>query len=864
MQTIRPGSFEYLEAKIRRDATGTLFGRDFERICQWYLEHAPLYRGKFRKIFPWSEWEGRWGPDCGIDLVAETFDGKFWAIQAKAVSPNRAITKAQIDSFLSESNRRQIAYRLLIATTDELGARARRTIDEQEKRVSFLGRGDLLNTDIVWPTTIGGHTSKRRLAKPRPHQRAAVNAVLQGFDRHTRGRLIMACGTGKTLTGLWIHERLESRRTLLLVPSISLAQQNLCEWGRHARKDFDFLVVCSDASVGSDEHDPAIRHVAELGIDVTTDPAAIATFLSARRRRPAVLIATYQSSDRVSAGQRRARKPFDLALCDEAHRLVGDMKGRFATVLDDRKIRCRRRLFMTATPRYFTQRVRQRAADHGLEIASMDDSAMFGPEFHVLSFHDAISAKPTPLLTDYRVVVIGVTNAEAAAWVEKGKLVRTRDGAATDARTLARQIGLAKAIREYDLRRVITFHKSIRRASQFVDAGHRDSLPATISELPAASRPSGILWTRHISGETPASKRAATLRALAELPPHARGIISNCACLGEGVDVPALDGIAFIDPKRSVVDIIQAVGRVIRRSPDKTIGTIVIPVFVDESTDASRAVEHSSFAPVWQVLKALRAHDQRLADELDAMRASIRTTGTSTQQPRLPNNVILEIGGILPPHFAEAFYVRVVEHATQPITQEDVLIELVRAHSVVRSRDLNRAGVSRVAVQRALARGAIVQQSRGVYSLPDFVADRTATIALVALRTPRAVLCLLTAAELHGMATVEPKHVWIMVDKSAHKPVDVDGLTRVIRASGNALTAGVNLLQRNEQQLRLTSPAKTVADCFRYRAIVGEDTAIAILKECLRMKKATAEEILKMAEIDRVARIVQPYLKALG
>ncbi|MFM7207334.1 MAG: DEAD/DEAH box helicase family protein, partial [Planctomycetaceae bacterium] len=671
--TAAPGSFERLEATIRRDSVGTLLGRDFEWVCQWYLEHAPLYRGKFRKVWRWADWPDRWGPDCGVDLVAETHDGKLWAIQAKAVAADRSITKAEIDSFLAESNRRDISYRLLIATTDDLGRNARRTIDQQAKRVSFVGRGDILAADVVWPTKVGGTAPRPARAKPRPHQRAAVNATLRGFRHHARGRLIMACGTGKTLTGLWIHERLKSRRTLLLVPSISLVQQNLREWGRHARDDFDCLVVCSDESVASDRDDPALRYIAELGIDVTTDPTEIAAFLAKRRRRPAVVIATYQSSDRVSKGQRRARKSFDLTLCDEAHRLVGDARGKFATVLDDRKIRSRRRLFMTATPRYFTQRAKDRAADQDLEVASMDDVDTFGPEFHVLKFYDAITAKPKPLLTDYRVVVIGVTSAEAAAWVAEGKLVRTRDGANTDARTLAAQIGLAKAIREYDLRRIITFHRSIRRASKFVDRDQRDSLPAVVEKLRPAARPSGKLWTRHISGETPASKRASMLRALAELPADTRGLIANCACLGEGVDVPALDGIAFIDPKGSVVDIIQAVGRVIRLSADKTIGTIVIPVFIDQTSDAEHALEQSAFDPVWQVLKALRAHDQRLADELDTLRTSVgkQPGGRIT----LPTNVILDVPTLALKDFEQAFYVRAVERASErpPLTIEKIL-----------------------------------------------------------------------------------------------------------------------------------------------------------------------------------------------
>jgi superfamily II DNA or RNA helicase len=667
-----PGTFEYLEAKIRRDATGTLFGRDFEAICQWYLQNEPLYRGKFRRIWRWNEWPDRWGPDCGIDLIAETTDGKLWAVQAKAVSPLHTINKAEIDSFLAESNRREIAFRILIGTTDRIGPKARRTIDEQHKRASVVLRGDLVSAGLRWPNRVGGKTPTPKKAKPRPHQRKAIRDVLRGFKTSKRGRLIKACGTGKTLTGLWVAEALKSRRTLLLVPSISLIQQNLREWGRHARDDFDCLVVCSDQSVASGG-DPAMRYTAELGIDVTTDPQVIATFLAARRRRPAVVFSTYHSSDRVSIGQKRAKKTFDLTICDEAHRLVGHVDSKFATILDDKKIRSEKRLFMTATPRYFSQRALERAADDELQVVSMDDVDQFGPEFHVLNFHHAITAKPAPLLTEYQVVVIGVTQAEAAKWVREGKLVRTMDGMETDARSLAAQIGLAKAMRRYDLRRVITFHRSIRRASRFVDANQLDSLPSVIDRLSSRSRPSGRLWARHISSETPASKRASRLRALADLPPGTRGLISNCACLGEGVDVPALDGIAFIDPKGSIVDIIQAVGRVIRLSPDKAIGTIVIPVFIDQSEDADYALEQSVFRPVWQVLKALRAHDQRLADELDSLRTQV-----GSQRGRricLPPQVRLEIPSLLLKDFEQAFYLRAVQASSEKprISLEQIL-----------------------------------------------------------------------------------------------------------------------------------------------------------------------------------------------
>ena len=387
------------------------------------------------------------------------------------------------------------------------------------------------------------------------------------------------------------------------------------------------------------------------------------------------MISTYQSCERVAKGQAKAKRKFDLTICDEAHRLVGHVDSHFATVLDDRKIRSHRRLFMTATPRYFTQRAKDRGAEQDIELVSMDDESLFGPEFHVLSFHDAITASPEPLLTDYQVVVIGVTDAEAKAWVADAKLVRTRGGLETDARTLAAQIGLAKAVKEYNLTRMITFHRSIRRAARFVDDSARDSLPAVIEQLRPASRPTGRLWARHVSGETPASKRASLVKELGDLPTGVRGLISNCACLGEGVDVPALDGIAFIDPKGSVVDIIQAVGRVIRKAPNKKTGTIIIPVFVDESEDADHALEGSAFQPVWQVLKALRAHDRRLADELDQLRTSLRRQATPGQRIKLPANIVLDVPRLLLKDFEQAFYVRAVMAASErpPLTVEQIL-----------------------------------------------------------------------------------------------------------------------------------------------------------------------------------------------
>ncbi|MFM9959788.1 MAG: DEAD/DEAH box helicase family protein [Planctomycetaceae bacterium] len=669
------GSFEYIEAKIRRDAEGTTFGGDFEWLCQWFLENAPRYRGQFETVWLWKDWPDRWGPDAGIDIVARTRTGELWAIQAKAFGPHRTIPKSEIDSFLSESNRPQFAYRLLMATTDDIGATARRSLHGQEKPVGLVLRGHFLTEEVQWPVQIGGTASRLPRWEARLHQAAAIDAVVNGYRDHDRGQLIMACGTGKTLTALWIAERLQSSLTLVLVPSLSLVQQNLAEWGRHSTQDFDTLVVCSDESVVQRNEDTALQSTADLGVKVTTKSAEIQEFLVQHRKRPAAVFATYQSSDRIATAQAGTTKQFDLAICDESHRLAGHAEGLFATVLDGKKIKASKRLFMTATPRYFKDHVKRRAAELELELVSMDDAHVFGPEFHVLTFHEAINAKPEPLLTDYQVVVIGVTDREAQAWAEEARFVRTADGLRTDARTLAAQIGLAKAMRKYDLRKIITFHSSVAKAARFVDATLRDSLPGVIPHLTESSRPSGELWTKHISGHTPAGQRATLLKGLGNLPDGTRGILSNCACLGEGVDVPVLDAVAFIDPKRSMVDIIQAVGRVIRKAVGKQIGTIVIPVFIDESEDADHVLSQSAFEPVWQVLKALRAHDRRLADQLDQLRLSLGRWSESSGQIKLPTNIVLDAPQLLQANFEQAFYVRTVEQTTDtpPLTIEQIL-----------------------------------------------------------------------------------------------------------------------------------------------------------------------------------------------
>jgi superfamily II DNA or RNA helicase len=626
-------------------------GRMFERLCRWYLQNAPEYRLRVRKVWLWEEWPGRWGPDCGIDLVAETFDDELWAVQAKAYDPAHTVTKTDVDSFLSESGRTQFSFRLVMATTDGIGANAYRALVSQEKPVGLLMRSHLDVADVEWPDDLASlHAPRRPAATPRPHQQVAIREVVEGFGKADRGQLIMACGTGKTLVSMWISEALRSERTLVLVPSLTLMSQTIHEWTANAGEPFDYLAVCSDETVT--DRDAMVSHTADLGLPVTTDPAAVADFASRPGRR--VVFATYQSSPRLADAHALGAPAFDLAVADEAHRCAGPATGDFATILADDRIRASKRLFMTATPRYFTNRIKQIAGEADFEVASMDEEHKFGPVLHRLTFGEAIRRD---LLSDYIVLVVGVDEGTYRAYVERGELVTPDGRVITDARLLASHIGLAKAMRDYDLRRVVSFHGRVKRAEEF-----SSFFPEVVKWMPPDRGPSGTIWSDYASGEMSSGKRDALLSRLRNLDGGVRGLLSNARCLAEGVDVPALDGVAFIDPRGSRVEIIEAVGRAIRKSPEKKVGVIVLPVFIAGEDDPEQALNDSAFKNVWEVLKALRAHDEVLGEELDTLRRRLGVAKTADW--KRPGKIVLDVPAWVGADFVRAFDVRLVESLT--------------------------------------------------------------------------------------------------------------------------------------------------------------------------------------------------------
>jgi superfamily II DNA or RNA helicase len=641
------------------DADGVKRGRQFEHFVKWFLKNDPEWATQVDEVWLWNDYPGQWGRDCGIDLVFKDKNKKTWAVQAKCYSPDYEITKSDVDKFLSESNRKKIDHRLLIATTDRIGANARQVLAAQEKSVVRYHLTHFESAAVDYPDSIERLSVAKRKPPPeldRPYQIEAIDKVISAFQTADRGQLVMACGTGKTFICLWVKERLKAKRTLVLVPSLGLLSQILSDWTFAAREQFDALCVCSDQTVNKDEEDEPISFVSDLPFPVTSDVSEIAHFLKQDRHQ--VIFATYQSSPLIAEAQKNNDPPhFDLVIADEAHRCAGKSDSPFQTVLDDGLIKSDRRLFATATPRVYRASLKKTAEEFGVEVADMSDEKSFGKRFHTLTFGEAIKLG---WLTDYRVLIVGVDNERIKEWIENRRLVATDTGLATDARSLAGQIGLLKAIKDWNLRRLISFHGRVKRAREF-----SEDIIQVGEWLDAEHKPSGNLWAEYVSGEMPTIDRKKKLSRLRNVGKDAIGLLSNARCLSEGVDVPALDGVAFIDPRSSEIDIIQSVGRAIRLSDDKTMGTIVLPVFIDQTDDAEKALRASEFKPIWDVLEALKSHDERLSDELDQLRIDLGAKRKRSVGANDLAKIVLDLPTTVNEDFAQALRAYLVAQTTE-------------------------------------------------------------------------------------------------------------------------------------------------------------------------------------------------------
>ena len=632
-------------------------GTQFEHFVKWFLKNDPEWSTQVDQVWLWDEYPDSWGRDCGIDLVFKHKNGESWAVQAKCYAPTTSITKADVDSFISESNRDGIDKRLLIATTDLIGTNAKQVCDAQDKPVTRFLLSHFEDADIEYPANLDDLPKAKRKDKPKPrdHQIEAIEAVASNFRDVDRGQLIMACGTGKTFTTLWIKEKLGVESTLVLLPSLGLLSQTLHEWTLAANDEFQVLCVCSDVSVGKKSSDEAVHSIADLAFPVTSDAGAIKAFLSSSGKK--VIFSTYQSSPLIAEAQLDQTVPtFDLAIADEAHRCAGKVTGDFSTILDGEKIRAKKRLFTTATPRTYSSSVKKAAEDRGVEVVGMDDETVFGKQLFALNFGEAIKRG---LLTDYRVVIIGVDDPTISAWIENREILKADSDIEMDAESLAAQIGLLKAIKDYDLHRLISFHSRVSRAEDFSQDIHK-----VLGWIDEKHKPSGELKSDFVSGEMPTDKRRRKLAQLKGLKNNERGLLTNARCLSEGLDVPSLDGVAFIDPRSSQIDIIQAVGRAIRLSENKKAGTIVLPVFIGNSDDPEQALEEGNFKPIWDVLNALKAHDDVLADELNQIRTELGRKNGSRVALNSFSKIYLDIPVGIEKSFGDSLSTLLVENVT--------------------------------------------------------------------------------------------------------------------------------------------------------------------------------------------------------
>lgn len=663
----------YFEAKTQRGK-----GTAFERLVRQFLLTDPRYAERFDEVWMWSDWPERGArPDRGIDLVArERETGELCAVQCKFYDPDTGvITKGDVDSFLAESGTGEFTSRLFVSTTEHWNSAAEETVSRQAIPVSRIGLEDLFNSSIDWDSfsletpEVMVRTGGKSL---REHQKRALDAVAAGLSTADRGKLIMACGTGKTFTSLRIAEAMAGSggKVLFLVPSIALLSQTLMEWSAESEVPLRSFAVCSDTKVGKGRKRTSLSEdisVVDLAIPATTDGAALADRLT-RRAAPVngtapmtVVFSTYQSIDAVAQAQKLGAPGFDLVICDEAHRttgatVAGTDESAFVRVHNDDYIHASKRLYMTATPRIYDDSTKARAGQKNAILASMDDVETYGEELFRLGFGEAVSRS---LLTDYKVLVLTVSEDQIADQMQSSL---AQDGQLTldDA---ARIVGCWNALakRSVDtadygkdiqpMRTAVAFARDIKTSKRFASSFRNvaedyrltltdepegpelpDDADGIDSDTPTQKR-LGSVEVRHVDGSMNIMERNGLLSWLsgdlgapaptrhASSGPQAGGseetsvscrILSNARCLSEGVDVPALDAVMFLSPRKSQVDIVQSVGRVMRLASGKRYGYIILPVAIPTGMSPEDVLsDNDTFRVVWEVLQALRAHDER-------------------------------------------------------------------------------------------------------------------------------------------------------------------------------------------------------------------------------------------------------------
>ncbi|CDO48670.1 DEAD/DEAH box helicase [Bartonella tribocorum] len=633
------------QAKSPREL-GTLF----ENLVMVYLSEDPLQKQEYEKVQTYLEWAKEHdedGRDIGIDLVATIRDqGGYAAIQCKCYDASHIIKKEDIDSFIAASGKKIFTRRILVDSTESNWSdNANNTCDGQEVRIQQINLFDLENSQIDW----GAYKERgQAVLKEQPkkklldHQIEALERVCEGLQEADRGKLIMACGTGKTFTSLKIAETIagKGKRVLFLVPSLALMSQTIREWTLDTEIPLRSFAVCSDTQVGKRRKG---KHDDESGLDAS-DLVLPATTDSQELARKAnktsldvmtVVFSTYHSIQVISDAQKEYDLPeFDLIICDEAHRTTGVVLGtdkhesEFIKVHDNSIIRGKKRLYMTATPKIFADSAKKQAHEMNGILASMDDEALYGKNLYTYTFSKAVKNE---LLVPYKIIILGVNEEEVSESIQH---LMTDENYELTLDDKTKIIGCYQALSKIDLkvdlsddpnpmRRALAFCKDIKTSERIRDTFNSQEIQKELYNLHKLYKETPPLQCTfaHIDGTQSAKKRNEALDWLKEdAGENTCRVLTNVRCLSEGVDVPALDAIMFLHPRKSQVDVIQAVGRIMRRAKGKKRGYIILPVGVPAGISAEEALKYNKrYSVVWQVINALLAHDENFEITLNQM-----------------------------------------------------------------------------------------------------------------------------------------------------------------------------------------------------------------------------------------------------
>lgn len=587
-------------------------GLIFELLSYCYLVTTPVHQISLKKVWHHSEIPEKifdalqlQRPEVGVDFIGETHGSDFYAIQCKYhQNQSQNVTYSEISTFLSMTERKvsyeKIAHRYIMTSAFGLSDKVQRA---HPRKLGFIGCADFLEISSEQfnqiKALLSGSEVRPVPKRPKPHQTAAIHAAEMHFSAESskpkRAKIIHPCGSGKSLTSFWISKSLKAKTTLVAVPSLSLVKQTLATWSIEScalNLDCKWLVVCSDQK--TKEIDDPVSSLMDLGIKVETDPSIIASNLQDNRNQNQVVITTYQSADAIIEATQKINYRFDLAIFDEAHKTTGQKDKAFGRFLFDENISVKNRLFLTATEKVFV--------GNKLNHLSMDDEEAYGPIIHQLTFKKALDQNP-PILSDYKIVTVATDNSEINKLIEAQKTTTIRiddSEVTTDLQALTSAIAISKTVKQEQVSKMISFHRSIDRAKDF---------KSLINELRDSNADFMLPSPEHISGKMNTGQRSEVLRKFINTE---TSLVTNARCLTEGVDIPSVDTVIFCDPKKSKIDIVQAAGRALRLSDSKKFGYIIIPVTLNDDGD----VLNDLFENIWQIVSALAMQDERIIEEL--------------------------------------------------------------------------------------------------------------------------------------------------------------------------------------------------------------------------------------------------------